>query len=151
LSIDLFSADCFFQANPKAQAEQVAEYFAELATHFQQKGFAQLDIFLDPNPTHKQKMQTAFHKLTAELPIKVRFHLMAAYSPKLNLVEYAIHLIRQKVLHHADCQRSLADFESAINQCCLDGKLLSKEQIVNILVHIESLVLQFSNQSPKRE
>lgn len=96
-------------------------------------------------------MQTFFDKLASGLTIKVRFHLMAAYSPKLNLVEYAIHLIRQQVLHHADCQKSLCHFEAAIQQICHNQKLLSKEQIVNLLEHIESLVLQFANQSPKRE
>ncbi len=54
-------------------------------------------------------MQTFFADLTANLTIKVKFHLMAPYSPKLNLVEYAIHLIRQKVLHHADCKTSLTN------------------------------------------
>lgn len=144
LSIDLFSADCFFQANPLAQAEQVAHYFADLASHYQQNGFRQLDIFLDRNPTHRQKMQNTFQKLTAELTINVRFHLIAAYSPQLNLVEYAIHLIRQKVLHHADSKRTLAQFESAIKHACCKGQLISKDQIVNILEHIESLVPHFS-------
>ncbi len=96
-------------------------------------------------------MQSTFQKLTAELTIQVDFHLMAAYSPKLNLVEYAIHLIRQKVLHHADSKMTLAQFEAAIEQACRNGQLLSKDQIINLLEHIESLVLQYPNQSPKRE
>jgi hypothetical protein len=88
-------------------------------------------------------MQTFFADLTANLTIKVKFHLMAPYSPKLNLVEYAIHLIRQKVLHHADCKTSLTQFESYVNELCDNQKLLNKEQIINILEHIESLVPNF--------
>lgn len=55
--------------------------------------------FLDRNTAHKAKMQGLFANLTESLTIKVNFHLMASYSPKLNLaaaaaVEYAIHLSR---------------------------------------------------------
>jgi hypothetical protein len=140
LSIKLFSADCVFSATKSAKSQEVAEYFTELAKHYESKGFERLDIFLDRNPTHKTKMQTIFSILTLELAIKTNFHLMAAYSPKLNLVEYAIHLIRQKVLHHADSKTDLAQFESYIKKLCDNQQLLSKEQIVNILEHIESLV-----------
>ena len=85
-------------------------------------------------------MQTLFADLTGNLTINVKFHLMAPYSPKLNLVEYAIHLIRQKVLHHADCKTSLAQFESYVKELCENQNLLSKEQIINILTHIENLI-----------
>jgi len=34
---------------------------------------------------HKTKMQTIFANLTENLTIKTTFHLMGAYSPKLNL------------------------------------------------------------------
>jgi DDE superfamily endonuclease len=103
-------------------------------------GFDKIHIFLDRNTTHKAKMQTIFAQLTTHLTVKCSFHLMAAYSPKLNLVEYAIHLIRQKALHHADCKKSLIQFEDAIKELCLNKKVLSKEQIINILAHIERLV-----------
>ena len=85
-------------------------------------------------------MQTIFQQLTAHLTIQVEFHLMAAYSPKLNLVEYAIHLIRQKVLHHADFKKSIADFEIAIKELCEKNQIITKDQIINILTYIDSLV-----------
>ena len=107
---------------------------------YQEKGIEKLDIFLDRNSTHKTKMQTIFTSLTENMAIKTTFHLMAAYSPKLNLVEYAIHLVRQKVLHHADCKTDLIQFESYIKELCDNQKILSKEQIINILEHIETLV-----------
>lgn len=140
MTIDILSADCFFQAKKHAKSEEIAQYFADLASNYQQNGFEQVDVFLDRNTTHKAKMQGLFANLTVNLTIKVVFHLMAPYSPKLNLVEYAIHLIRQKVLHHADCKNSLAQFESYVKELCDNQKVLSKKQIINILAHIESLV-----------
>ena len=97
------------------------------------KGVEKLDVFLDGNPTHKGKMQQLFSELTGSLPIEVQFHFIAAYSPQLNLVEYAIHLIRQKLLHHADCTNELPEFETAIRALCASGDILSKEQIINTL------------------
>ena len=140
LAIELFTAECFFQASKKANSETIALYFADLARLLQAKGFEKLDVFLDQNSTHKNKMQGLFKDLTAELTIKVRFHFIAAYSPKLNLVEYAIHLIRQKVLHHADCKKSLKDFEKYIESLCENQKIMTKQNIINVLCHIEELV-----------
>ena len=119
----------------------MAQYFADLASLYQEKGIEKLDIFLDRNTTHKAKMQAIFATLTESLNIKTTFHLMAAYSPKLNLIEYAIHLIRQKVLHHADCKTNLPEFESYIKELCDNKKILNKEQIINVLEHIESLII----------
>lgn len=142
MSIDLYSANYFFQANKSAKSEQVAQYFADLASLYEQEGFHKLVIFLDRNSTHKRKMQGIFADLSKDMAIKTEFHLMAAYSPKLNLVEYAIHLIRQKVLHHADCKEDLATFEKRIKELCDEKKILDKQGIINTLVHIESLVLK---------
>ena len=140
LAIDLFSGECHFRASKTARSQQVAEYFADLAAGYRAGGFNRLEIFLDRSTTHLGKMQNAFAALTQGLGIKVSFHLMAPYSPALNLVEYAIHLIRLKALHHADCKRSLSEFETIIKELCDNQKVLTKEHIVNILEHIESLV-----------
>jgi DDE superfamily endonuclease len=140
LAIELFSADCYFQASKRAKSEDIAQYFASLTTVCQEKGFEKIEIFLDRNSTHKAKMQKRFYELTEDLPVKVNFRLMAAYSPKLNLVEYAIHLIRQKVLHHSDCKHSLTQFENFIKELCNNQKVVTKQQIINILTHIDSLV-----------
>lgn len=85
-------------------------------------------------------MQQLFAQANTTLTIQVRFRLLPAYSPKLNLVEYAIHLIRQKVLHHADYKTTLSQFESDVKELCKNQKLLTKDQIMNILNHIQSLV-----------
>ena len=93
-----------------AKSQQIAEYFADLAARYQAQGYDRLDVFLDRNTAHKAKMQNIYASLTAQLQIQVKFHLMAPYSPALNLVEYAIHLIWLKVLHHADCKKNLSGF-----------------------------------------
>lgn len=136
------TAECYFQALKKAKAENVAQYFADLAKHFEDKGYTQAHIFFDRNPTHKNKMQTIYAGLTQDFKIKMHFHLMAAYSPQLNLVEYVIHMVRQKILHHADHKKSLSEFEKIIKELCESKTLISEEQICNILVHIENLVLK---------
>jgi hypothetical protein len=123
-----------------AKSEQMAAYFADLASLYQSNGFEILEIFLDRNPTHSAKMQALFKELTPDLTIKTSFHLVAPYSPKLNLIEYAIHLIPQKVLHQADHKTELAQFESTIRELCDNHSLLNKEQTINILEHIEALV-----------
>jgi transposase len=140
LGIDIFSGDFIFDAVKSAKSETIAEYFAKMSAKYEQKGIKELHIFFDQNPTHKNKMQDKFKELTQHLHIKTEFHFIASYSPKLNLVEYAIHLIRQKVLHHADCQKNLADFEKEIRFLCETGSILTKEQILNILDHIRTLV-----------
>jgi hypothetical protein len=96
----------------------------------------------------KEKMQRLLAELLAndthKTTIEVHFHVMPAYSPKLNLVEYAIHQIRQQALHHADCKHSLAIVVERIKEICSTGKIFSKEQIINILGYIESLVPKFA-------
>lgn len=141
MSVDLLEADCLFAATAQATSLEVAQYLAEVALLYEQKGYEQLDIFLDRNPTHKTKMQDLFSELTNHLKIKTHFHFIAAYSPQLNLVEYVIHLIRQKELHHADCKLRLADFEERIKTLCKQHDFLTKDNIINILAHIESLIL----------
>ena len=86
-------------------------------------------------------MKEAFVQLTQENTIKVEFRHIAPYSPKLNIVEYAIHLIRQQITHHADFKTSLENFEHYIKELCI-VKILSKTQIINVLQHIDSIVIE---------
>lgn len=101
----MLNAEYFFQANKTAKSEQIAAFFADLAKHYQDKNKKKIDVFFDRNPTHKQKMQGIFAELTKDLDIEVEFHLMAAYSPKLNVVEYVIHWIGQKVRASCRCSK----------------------------------------------
>lgn len=124
----------------RATSEEVAQYFADLAKNFQEKGYQVLKVFLDGNSTHKAKMQSIFKELTKALKIETYFYLIPPYSPKLNLVEYIIHLIRQKVLHHADAKKDLNYFETKIKDLCSSQEFLTKSMVVNILAHIETLI-----------
>jgi hypothetical protein len=149
LAIDLLSAEVFFQASDEAKSPNIAAYFADSIRHYDTQNVVRLDIFLDRNTTHKDKMQRLLAELlagdTLKTTIDVKFHLMPAYSPKLNLVKYAIHQIRRQALHHADCKHSLSNVVEPVKTLCSQGKIFSKEQIINILGYIESLVLKFTN------
>jgi transposase len=98
------------------------------------------DVFLDSNSTHKFKMQDLYKELAKELTIQLNFHMLPTYSPKLNLVEYIIHLIRQKFLHHSDHNQNLAEVENNLIKHLHNKKFVSQEQIINTLQHIEDLV-----------
>ncbi|MBK8442379.1 MAG: transposase [Sphingobacteriales bacterium] len=137
--MDLFDADCLFQANQVAKAEQVAQYFADLSLIYQNKGIKKVVVYLDNNRTHKDKMKTIYQELTAQLNLEIDFRYLTPYSLKLNLVEYAIHLIRLNVTHNADCKDSLQKFEQHINELTKQ-KIFTKNQIVNILQHIDDLI-----------
>jgi transposase len=142
LGIDIFTAECFFAASRQAKSEDLAAYFAEVAKELQVRKIIKTHIFLDNNPTHKQKLQRLLKEtLTSQgLDLQLHFHFIAPYSPKLNPVEYVIHLIRQKILHHADCKKDLQIFENEIKQVLKKGEVIDKEKMVKILEHIEKLV-----------
>lgn len=143
LSINLSSAEFFFQATNSAKSEDIAAYFADLIQQHHQQGVVRMDIFLDRNTTHKEKMQTLLAELRAQQPptaVNVQFHLMPAYSPKLNPVEYAIHLLRLRCLHHADAKQVLPQVIERITEACKQGKVLSKQQLNNLIRHISNLV-----------
>jgi transposase len=96
--VELFSGACFFQVQPVARTEQIATYFLDLATYLHAQGYGKVHFFLDNNTTHLTTMTTLFQQQSGHLPLKVTFHYFPRYSPKLNIVEYLIHLIRQKWL-----------------------------------------------------
>lgn len=138
----MFTAECFFAASQQAKSEDLAHYFVAVAKELQVRKIRKVHIFLDNNPTHKQKLQGLLKEaLTREqLTIQVSFHYIAPYSPQLNPVEYVIHLIRQKVLHHADYQKDLQKFQEEINDALRTGKVINKEKLLNIIEHIEGIV-----------
>lgn len=150
LAIDLFSAECFFAAEAKADALVVARYVFELATDLQTRGYGKVCLYLDRNPTHLKRMQTEYARLSAGLTIQLRFVHFSPYSPGLNPVEYAIHWIRQRHLHHADRSQCLTQVKARLLALVNHQQVFSQEQLVNILAHIESLVVakQNNNHSP---
>ena len=114
---------------------------ADLATHFAAGGYQKVSVFLDRNSTHLTKMKDAYAGLTSGLAIEMRFIHFAPYSPALNPVEYLIHWIRQHSLHHADCKQTLAEVKQRLTSLLDHQIVLSQDQLVNILSHIEQLVV----------
>lgn len=109
-------------------------------------GVEQVEVLLDKNTTHQNKMQALFKqevgKLAIDKPIEVIFTYLPAYSPKLNLVEYAIHLLRQTCLHHPPYGMKLADIEQKLEQQLAKATILTAQQVINILQYMEDLVTQ---------
>ena len=144
LSIELYTGECFFDSTKPCRSEHVAKYFTDLAKELQSKNYAKAHIFLDKNTTHLQKMQDLFYAHIEEQGIKlgVKFHYFAPYSPKLNIVEYLIRIIRQKWLHHASYKQRLKEVEERLKEKIENEPFITQEQIINILQHIQDLVLE---------
>lgn len=130
-----------------AQADDVASYMAHLTLEMDKLGVEQVEIVLDQNTTHKQKMQQRYQEELAQLSLlerkqiktKVVFNYLPAYSPKLNLVEYAIHLLRQRCLHHRPYNMKMEQIEQRLTEELAKKQLLSSLQIINILQYMEDL------------
>ncbi|NER38643.1 MAG: hypothetical protein F6J93_32605 [Oscillatoria sp. SIO1A7] len=109
--------------NPDSKSEDVASYIALLCDDFSQEGYDLLTIYMDRNPTHKQKMLKKLKVLLAALglsdKIRVEVRHIPAYSPKLNLAEYIIHQIRLQILHHMPVDTTIASIESEIESYLL--------------------------------
>jgi len=87
-------------------------------------------------------MRALFQQQSRHLPLEVTFHYFPNYTPKLNIVEYLIHLIRQKWLHHADYKQRLETVEKKLADHLHQRVFLPKENIINLLQHIQDLVLK---------
>lgn len=144
LCVDASSGEEFFRLSPQAKTEDVSEYLAELCLDCVELGYARLCIVLDNNPTHKLKMQSqlAVHleQMGLAQAIEVEFLYVPPYSPKLNLVEYVIHLLRLRFLHHLPIGTTLAQVEQRLNQFLDSHQVLSAEQVQKTLNFIFSLV-----------
>lgn len=144
LCVDAVSGEEFFRLSPGSKTEDVSEYLAQLCWNYVELGSDQLCIILDNNPTHKHKMQS---QLTLHLEqmglaksITVECLYLPPYSPKLNLVEYVIHLIRLKFLHHLPMGTTLEQIEQKLFQFLDSNQFLSAQQVQNTLNFIFSLV-----------
>ncbi len=148
LAIDIESAEEYLWLSSHAQSDDVARYMAHLTLEMQQQGVEQVEILLDRNTTHQQQMQQLYQQEVERLsqqhqtPIKTQliFTFLPAYSPKLNLVEYAIHLLRLRCLHHRPYNMKMPQIEERIRTELLKQNLLNPQQIINILQHIEDQV-----------
>lgn len=144
LCVDAVSGEEFLRLSPGSKTEDVSEYLAEFCLDCVELGYNKLCIILDNNPTHKQKMQS---QLTLHLQqmgltksITVECLYLPSYSPKLNLVEYVIHLVRLKFLHHLPMGTTLEQIEQKLFQFLDLNQFLSVQQVQNTLNFIFSLV-----------
>lgn len=144
LCIDALSGEEFLRLSSSSKTEDVSEYLAELCLECVELGYKKLCIILDNNPTHKQKMQAqlAVHLQQMGLAnaITVECLYVPPYSPKLNLVEYVIHLLRLRFLHHLPIGTTLNQIEQQLNQFLAFHQFLSAEQVQKTLNFIFSLV-----------
>jgi hypothetical protein len=144
LCVDAHSGEEYFRLSSQAKTEDVSQYFAEFCLDCVELGYARVCIILDNNPTHKQKMQAqlAVHLEQMGLAdsIQVEFLYLPSYSPKLNLVEYVIHLLRLRFLHHLPIGTTLAQIEQQLNQFFASNQFLSADQVQKTLNFIFSLV-----------
>ena len=65
--------------------------------------------------------------------LKLEFIDLPSYSPKLNLVEYVIHLLRLRFLHHLPIGTSLACIEQKLENFLRSQQFLSAEQVQKTL------------------
>jgi transposase len=99
----------------------------------------------DNNSTHKDKLR---HYLWAELftsgideQITVEFVYTPPYSPNFNLVEYLIHLLRLRLLHHLPSGTSIKQVEMRLKTFFETQQLQTPIQISNTIQHIYNLIL----------
>jgi transposase len=135
----------YLRFSKQAKSEDIAEYMLDLVKESIKEDKNILSIILDNAKTHKNKMRAILSKILAasklETKVKVDFIYIAKYSPKLNLAEYAIHLIRQKFFHHLPDSMNWKKIIKRIQRYLSNNQLFTKEQVEKTLKHIYSLVL----------
>jgi transposase len=143
LCVDALSGQEFFRLSPGSKTENISEYLAELCLDCVELGYHKLCIILDNNSTHKHKMQSqlALHlqQMGLARSIRVEYLYLPPYSPKLNLVEYVIHLLRLKFLHNRTMETTLLQIEQRLVQFLNSHQFLSAQQVQKTLNFIFSL------------
>lgn len=145
LAVDASSGEEFLRLVPIAKTEDLALYFGELCKECVQARIKHLTIILDNNSTHKDKLR---RYLWAELftsgideQITVEFMYTPPYSPDFNLVEYLIHLLRLRILHHLPSGTSIEEVERRLLTFFETQQLQTPIQISKTIQHIYNLIL----------
>jgi DDE superfamily endonuclease len=139
LAVEAVSGAEFLRLVPIAKTEDVALYFGELCKECIQERIKHLTIILDNNSTHKDKLR---RYLWAELftsgideQITVEFVYTPPYSPNFNLVEYLIHSLRLRLLHHLPSGISIEQVEMRLLTFFKTQQLQTPIQISNTIQH----------------
>jgi DDE superfamily endonuclease len=145
LAVDAVSGEEFLRLVPTAKTEDIALYFGELCLDCVLNKIKHLTIILDNNSTHKDKLR---RYLWAELftsgideQITVELVYTPPYSPGFNLVEYLIHLLRLRLLHHLPISTSIEQVEMRLKTFFETQQLQTPIQIGNTIQHIYNLIL----------
>jgi hypothetical protein len=145
LAVDAVSGEEFLRLVPTAKTEDLALYFGELCKDCIHERIKHLTIVLDNNSTHKDKLR---RYLWAELftsgieeQITVEFVYTPPDSPNFNLVEYLIHLLRLRLLHHLPSGTSIEQVEMRLKTFFETQQLQTPIQISNTIQHIYNLIL----------
>lgn len=143
LCVDAVTGEEYLRLTERAKTEDISSYFAELCRDCVQQGLTKLSVILDNNTTHKQKMRNLLDAQLKELGIKgnitVEFIYTPPYSPDFNLVEYLVHQLRLKVLHHQPVGMTLEMVREKLEKYLKFNQLQTPQQIHNIIAHICSL------------
>ena len=104
ISVDANTCLEYLKLKEKSKIEDVSDYFLQFSQDCLREGFDKLTIILDRDSTHRKKMkyQLKFYLINAEISDKIVVYFIHTpiYFPNFNLVEYIIHFLRLKLLHH---------------------------------------------------
>ena len=130
-------------ASEVSVSEAVAIFFYRLAITRYEAGCRHLTIYLDNNSTHHDQMRyTLYWQLKSDPRLhdfRIQFKYTPRYSPDFNLVDYSIHLVRLKLLHHLPAKATIADVERILSNFFKHKQLQTAEQIRNTINHILKL------------
>lgn len=143
LAVDAIHATQYFMASEVAVSEAVALFFYRLARARRKAGCHHLTIFLDNNSTHQDLMRYQLYwKLKANPALhdfRLEFKYTPRYSPDFNLVDYAIHLVRLKLLHHLPAKTTIAEVALILADFFRTKQLQTAVQIRHTINHILKL------------
>mgnify|MGYP001791423109 FL=1 len=88
----------------------------------------------------KSQVKIHLENLKIENKITIDFIHTPTYSPNFNLVEYIIHLLRLRLLHHQSADINLQQIQEKLDSYFKFNQLQTSEQIQNIIEHICTLV-----------
>lgn len=145
LAVDAVTGTEFLRLSPSGKTEDIVLYFSELCQDCLRENITHLTIILDNNSTHKYKLRRYLRAelFTAEIEnqITIEFIYLPPYSPNFNLVEYLIHLLRLRLLHHLPIGTTIEQIQLRIKNFFETHQLQTPIQIESTIQHIYNLAL----------
>jgi hypothetical protein len=144
LTVDIGCATISITATKVATSDSVAKHMINTLRKSLARGITNLTIVLDNNTNHRQKMKAKVYRWLKKQPtqLELTFLHTSPYSPKINLAEYLIHLLRLKVLTRLPVGLSIQQVTYRIHRYLKKHQyqLMSPTQIFNTLRHIYASV-----------